>query len=442
MIAYFRSHFQSLISFGIRAISVVASFAVAYYIGHNFGPLASGQYALVAQTGIFMSTVAVGGMDLSAVRYFSAAVEFKVPLARRSLYRALGYSLGAGFVIVAFLAVTHRWILGLLFHSHMPEHAVVLLSAILICRTGTRLTAAVLRSQGRHLVGNTVDVLAIPTIVAILLAVDLLHGLQEVLYATVGAGLAVALFGLWRSLMLTRSTEKALDVPFGALLRTSLPLWLTTIAMNIADWYCLATAAAALGVYEAGLFRIAFQIGTALSFSAMGLYNVFTSQISAAIAVEDYQRVARLARSATRLCTVLLLPLVAVLFVGGELLLGLIGPEFKAATDLLRVLLVGQLVYVSTGPAGLVLAMSGHERLNLAISSSVTAGLLIVAPIAAHLYGLYGLAMASACVPIVGNLANVFFVYRTNRINVITGRWLGQRAADGAGTISGGELKV
>ena len=424
---YVRLHYQSLLSIAIRALSVLAGFAITYYIGHNFGPLANGQYALIAQTAMFLSIVAVGGMDLAVIRHFSATIAFKIPLSRRSLRRALGYSLGAAAIIVAFLAITHTFILQMLFRSHMPRHGVMILATLLAVRTVTRLTAAVLRSQDRHLIAQTVEVLSIPGWVTLLLAVGAIASLQGVLYATAAVGLLTAIFAVARSFAFTSGAKDALDVPFRSLFRTSLPLWLTAIAINIADWYSLATAAAALGVYEAGLFRVAFQIGTALSFSAMGLHNVFTARISAAVAVGDIDRVARLARSVTRLSIGLLLPIVVLLFLGGHTLLGLIGPEFKAAAPLLDIFLTGQILYVVTGPAGLILAMTGHERLNLAISASVTAGLLVLAPIAASLFGLFGLAIMTASVPVLGNIANVISVYRLEKISILRGRYFGNR---------------
>ena len=425
VLAYVKLHFQSLLSIAIRAASVLAGFVITYYIGHNFGPLANGQYALIAQTAMFLSIVAVGGMDLAVVRYFSATVAFKVPLGRLSLLRALAYSLGAAAVIVAFLGVTHSFILQMLFRTYMPPHGVMILATLLGVRTATRLTAAVLRSQGRHLVAQTVEVLSIPGWVALLLVLRVIESLQEVLYATAAVGLLTAAFAVLRSFYFTSSSRDALDVPLRSLFRTSLPLWLTAIALNIADWYSLATAAATLGVYDAGLYRVAFQIGTALSFSAMGMHNVFTAQISAAVAVHDIDRVAKLARSVTRLSIGLLLPVVVLLFAGADTLLGFIGPEFRAAAPLLEIFVASQLIYLSTGPAGLILAMTGHERLNLAISSSVTGGLLVLAPLAANFYGLFGLAVLTACVPVCGNLANVIAVWRLEKINILTGRYFG-----------------
>ena len=148
VLAYIKLHFQSLVSIAIRAASVVLGFLITYYIGHNFGPLANGQYALLTQTALFLSILAVGGMDLSVVRHFSATVAFKVPLARLSLLRALLYSLGAASLIVALLGVTHSFILQMMFKTHMPVHGVMILAAMLAVRTTTRVTAAVLRSQG------------------------------------------------------------------------------------------------------------------------------------------------------------------------------------------------------------------------------------------------------------------------------------------------------
>ena len=327
MLGYLRSNLQSLVSIGVRGASVLAGFVVTYYIGHAFGPLANGQYALIAQTGMFLSIVAVGGMDLAIVRYFSATQEHGIPLGRQSLFRAVGYSLGVGLLIVVGLAVTNGWILATLFHGRPPDHGVVILACVVMTRTATRVTGAVLRSQNRHLLGQIVEVLAIPLCVAALLGIHAISSLQQVLYATALAGLVTGAFGIIRSFAATSTSPNALDVPFAALFRTSLPLWLTVIAMNVADWWNLATAATALGVYEAGLFRVAFQIGTALSFSATGINNVFTARISAAIAVGDLPRIAKLSRSATRLSAVVLMPVVVVLFVGGDRLLGLIGPR-------------------------------------------------------------------------------------------------------------------
>ena len=249
-----RYHLASLLSIGIRGLSVVAGFLITYYIGHSYGPVANGQYALIAQTAMFLSIVAVGGMDLAVVRQFSATIAYRIPLARRSLLRALAYSLGAGLLIVLFIIALGPRNIGLLFNGKMPDRAIVIICIVLMARTTTRLTAAVLRSQEDHVIAQTIEVLVIPGTVAVLLALHLITGLNEVLYATAAVGVVAAIYGVWKSFQHTGPQEGSLDVPLRSMLRTSLPLWANTIALNIVDWYSLATAATALGVYEAGLF--------------------------------------------------------------------------------------------------------------------------------------------------------------------------------------------
>ncbi len=421
---YLGAHFQSLASISIRGLSVLAGFAISFLIGNLYGPVASGQYALITQTGIFLSIIAVGGMDLAVVRRFSATMVRKVPLSRAAVLKVLAYCLiAAAVIVIALGAAGMPYFVGL-FGKHYPQDAVILLCLVMLARSMTRLTAAILRSQNVHIMAQTIEVLVIPTSVALLMAGGVLATLGEVLWATALIGVAAGLFGVLRSFGFTRGGSDTVDVQLRDLFRTSLPLWLTGIALNIADWYGLATAASVLGVYEAGLFRIAFQIAGALTFVAMGLYNVFAARISAAIETGDIYWVSRLSRSATRLGILVTLVPVVLLGVFARNLLAFIGPEFVAAAPLLQIMLVGQFIYVATGPAGLVLAMMGHERLNFLIAASVTGALLIAAPIAAHLFGLTGLAVTMALVPIIGNIANLLTVRRLERINIITGSYV------------------
>lgn len=422
---YLRAHFHSLASLAIRALSVLAGFLITFFLGHEMGPLANGQYALIAQTAMFLSIVAVGGMDLAVVRHFSATVAHQIPLSRRSLGCVLAYSMGAGLLIVAILAVGGSPLLSFLFGKDLPRNALLILCVLLLARTCTRLMGAVLRSQDSHIRGQSVEVLIIPGVVSLMLVFGLARTLHDVLWATAALGVFAAGYGIFSSLKFTSSAPDALDVPLRPMFQTSLPLWATAISLNIADWYSLATAATRLSVYDAGLFRVAFQIGGALTFVAMGMYNVFTARISAALATGDIARVARLSRSATRLSAVCIGPVVVVLLLFAEPLLGLISPEFERAAPLLRIIVVGQALNVLTGPAGLVLAMTGHERINFAVSAAVTGALLIVLPVAAHFHGLFGIAAIVAFVPVVGNLANLFFVWKLEHINVVTGRFSG-----------------
>lgn len=421
MIALLRAHFASLASIFIRGLSVLAGFWITFYIGHHLGPAANGQYALVTQTGMFLSVVAVGGMDLAIVRFFSAAVAHGVPLHLRALWRVLALNGVTTFVLLAILWVGGTPLVRTLFGDELPEHAILFLGLILIARMLTRVSSAVLRSQQSYLLGQTVEVLFIPTCVGLLLAVGLISTLPSILSWTAAFGLIAGLIGLAWCHRWTSTQGDALNVSTREMMRAALPLWGTVITLNIADWYSLATAATTLSIYDAGLFRVAFQIGGALSFVAMGLYSVFTARISSTIATGDMEKVAQLTRSATRLATALVLPPMILIFLFAEQLLGLIAPQFAQAAAVLRIITACQALYVITGPAGLTLAMTGHERINLLISVGGTSLLLVLAPLAAYAFGLEGLAVAVGMTLLLNNLASLVALRKLEGINIMRG---------------------
>ena len=115
------------------------------------------------------------------------------------------------------------------------------------------------------------------------------------------------------------------------------------------------------------------------------------------------------------------LPAAAVLVIAAEPILALFGPAFVPAANALRVFTIGQAVYAMTGPAGITLAMTGHERVNFAITVTGTMALFIMAPVGAYFGGLTGLS-AGLVIALVGrNIASLVAVDRLLGINVATG---------------------
>lgn len=77
-------HFSALAAMAMRGAGVVAAFVVTALIGRWYGPVANAQYALVTQTAMFLSVIAVGGADLAVTREFSRSVAEGNKLARRN----------------------------------------------------------------------------------------------------------------------------------------------------------------------------------------------------------------------------------------------------------------------------------------------------------------------------------------------------------------------
>jgi O-antigen/teichoic acid export membrane protein len=421
LIRWVRAHIHSLISLAVRAVAVLLGFVVTFLIGHNYGPEANGHYALITQSGMLLSVIAVGGIDMAVVRKLSEAVAKKIPVERATLLKLVAYSLGFAALLSTILALSSHWALPVLFKGEPPRDALLLIILILFARALTRLMSSILRSQKAYTWGQLVEALFIPLIVVVAILVAPHMTVDTILWVTAIGGLATGAVALISSLPYTASGGDTLHVPMADVLKVALPLWGVAIFLNISEWYSLASASAVLGVHEAGLYRVAIQVASALGIVTMGLFSVYSPQISAANAGSNKREVAALARSATRLSLLFSLPVALAIFIFAPEILNVIGPEFAEAAPVLRIVIVGQAVYTATGPSGLVLAMTGHEKINFWLTMSSTAALLVSAPLAAYFAGLVGISIAVAVVTIARNLGSFYAVWKKEGINVMTG---------------------
>ena len=422
-VAYVRRHIHSLISLTVRGLSVVAGFAVTLLIGRMFGPEANGHYAIVTQTAMFLSVVAVGGIDLAVTRTFSAAAARKIQIELLSFLKVVGYSAAfSAILMIGVLLGGHRLMM-LLFNGPAPRGTITVLILIMMARTLTRMLGAVLRSQRAYALGQSVEVLLIPTLVLVLVGAGFARDVEGILWMTAWVGVGVGVVAFLSSLRYTSTSADALHVPMRQVLKIAAPLWGVAIFLNVSEWYGLATTSAILGVHDAGLYRVAAQVAGALNIITLGLFSVYSPQFGAAASERDMAKVARLAGTASRLAITFSLPAAIVIFVLAGPLLQLLGEEFLRAEGILRIAVVGQAIFTITGPSGLVLAMTGNERSNLLVTIVSTGTLLAAAPIAAHFGGLTGIVLCMSLLMIGRNLASMWFVRRRTGINVLTGGW-------------------
>jgi O-antigen/teichoic acid export membrane protein len=397
-------HATAIIALAVRAAAVLAGFAVTFLIGNQLGAAANGQFALVSQTAAFLAVVGLLGLDVSVVRHFAKAAATKARIALAAFWQVTGLGLGLMVVIAAVLWLGGDFIWSALFGDAVPRAMLLVLCILLVGRGGTQLLGGLLRSQHRFTLGQIIAALTIPATTAIALISGAATSVEDALWAAAFGGLGSILIG---AIVMQRHVGRgpeALTIPLRPVLASSLPLWGVGIALNIGEWYGLTVAAQMLGAEDAGLYRVAVQIAATLQIISIALFSIYSAKISTAFHAGDTRQVALLARSAVRVSTAASLPLVIALVVGSEFLLGQIGTEFLPALPLVFILIAGQLAQTLTGPCGLVLAMSGNERTNLAITVSSTVLLLLSVPVAAYFAGLAGIA---ACISVLMLLRNI-----------------------------------
>lgn len=411
-----------LTALAIRAGSVLAGFAVTFLIGQRFGPAGNGQFALVTQTAIFFAVVGLLGLDISVVRHFAKAVVNRKRLQLATLLQVTGLGLGLMIAISLALWLGGDWAWARLFGDTVPREMLLVLCVLVIGRGGASLFGGMLRSQHRFALGQLIASFTIPLTTVLALVTGLATSLNGILWATAWGGLGSMLIGALAMSRHVGQGAQSLAVPLRPVLSSALPLWGVGMAMHVGDWYGLAVAAQMLGAADAGLYRVAVQLATTIQIISVALFSVYSAKISTAFHGGDMRQVAMLARSAVRMSTAASLPLVLALIIGSEFVLGQIGPEFTPALPIVFILIAGQVAQTVTGPCGLVLAMSGHERINLAITLASTALLLACVPAAAWLAGLPGIAVCVSVLMLLRNLAAYVIVRRRLGISIWAGR--------------------
>ncbi len=416
-----RSALSALI---VRGLGICASFALTFIIARWFGPEASGTYALITQTAIFLAVVAVGGLDLAIVREFSRGVASALPIARSSILGVLGQTLALAGLIGGIIFAIEPIAVPRLLGEHVIANAAVILALLIVIRAEMRIIAAILRSQGLFSTSQAIDLFLLPVLtIALLVAWQPEQmGVNAILVATVLAGLLVIGGGFVLVLKLGRSGSEALRIPQRGLFISALPMWGMAISQNIADWYSLVTLSHGAGIAEAGIYRVCWQIAAMLPMVAISLQGTFTAQIATALHSRDMAAVARLSRTATNLSLLVFGPIAVLIFIFAEPVLTAFGEEFTSGYNTLRVLLAGQFVLAGFGIAGQTLIMAGHARLNLVINIATTAVILGAAPIAAKAYGGLGVAMLLAAVSALKASVYFFALLKLEGFNAFTGK--------------------
>ncbi|MGB0465959.1 MAG: lipopolysaccharide biosynthesis protein [Pontibacterium sp.] len=163
---------------------------------------------------------------------------------------------------------------------------------------------------------------------------------------------------------------------------------------------------------EVGVFSIAYKLIMITVNILMVLSGFFGPRFAKAYAAGDTADLKRALQQSRIGSLLLFLPVFALFIAVPDQVMGIFGEEYRSGSDLLIVMITGQLIYASTGLVGLFLAMTYRARLELKISFSI---LVIMAALIAglgSLYGITGVAWGFALGLALKNLVSLYFTQR------------------------------
>jgi O-antigen/teichoic acid export membrane protein len=157
---------------------------------------------------------------------------------------------------------------------------------------------------------------------------------------------------------------------------------------------------------DVGIYQVAMQASVVLAFGLEAVNMVAAPQFARLHGQRDIRRLQKMATSSARASLLLAgMGFLALAILAPALFEFLFGREFSAGYAALMILCVGQLVNVGMGSVGMLLAMTGHERVVTKGVAASAALNIVLSGILVPAYGMEGAALAATISLVVLNIA-------------------------------------
>lgn len=389
---------EMLIAFAMRFLTAGLSFLLNWMVARKFGPHGSGLYAIVMTTSTLFSTLAALGLDIVIVRTISVAkVEENLGRARKAIHSGLFVTLMisclVGLVFVIFAEpVSEFWVKG-------GEAApFVLITGLLIpLLAAMRLLGSALRALGKVAVSQAVQGPLGTGLAVVLLGTFMLTGitvstLDAAIFYTIGSLLCFVV----ASGFLYREIRHWPVGDHSPMLMSGLLVLGSQVTVFLVEWFATLMLTNSASTADAGIFRVCFQIGALFGLIMMAAESIMGPHFAKLLAKDDLAGVSRLARNVSLAMVLAGAPLMTLILVAPQFLLGLFGDEFRTGANALRIVAIGQMANIATGPVSSILLMARQEKwtLTFGIVGCLVAGLcsFLLIPI----WGVMGAAIAVA----------------------------------------------
>jgi O-antigen/teichoic acid export membrane protein len=189
-------------------------------------------------------------------------------------------------------------------------------------------------------------------------------------------------------------------------------LWVASTMSLMVQWSGVLIAGALVSSADVAYLTAAQRTAMLTSFVLMVVNMVVAPRYALLWNENKFNEIQRLAKWSTRGMVVLALPIVILMLVMPDFIMGLFGSEFVIAGNLLAIMAIGQFINVATGSVGFLLNMSGHERDFRKVTMFAGPLTIILSYFFIIQWGVLGAAIATAVGLSLQNIGALFMVHK------------------------------
>lgn len=406
---------DSISALSLRSAGALFGFAFSVLIARFLGASGTGVYFLCISVANVASVMGRLGMDQVLVRYTSAMHTSSPALIRNVHQRSIRTGLVASMLVTC-AAAAGAFALGAITRADLVRPLLVALLAV-VPLTLLNLEAEAIRGLGKVSLSMAIQGAGVPFLsLVVFLATEHMAprspttAVAAFTLATYAISIAAVLLRRKAVAHLPRRIAPPKDIrAFHRAARALLGVALMNLAMAWGPTLLLGMLSDNRSVGE---YAIAARIATLLNFVLLAANGALAPRFASLNASGDMQDLERLAQRSSLLVSIAVVPLVIVIILAPQPILGLFGSSFSNAVVPLVVLAVGEFANVLTGSVGNILMMTGHES-DLRRSMTLAALLnVILNVVLIPSFGSTGAAIATATGLATLNLGSLAFVWR------------------------------
>lgn len=366
-----------LLNLTSNVASQLALFSLTILVARRLGREPAGVYFQSFAFLSLLSLVSLSGFRSGLTRYVAVHLaNGDVPRMRGAIRLALAISVPVSFLLAAALFAAAPWLARSAFHDAELEAALrfvaAALPAVALQDCALSATQGFRTMKPFAFVGLLFEPFLRLALTSALLAADLdLHGVMLALTLSSWAGGIAA--AVWLNRLIGRAIRSSSDasgtevvVDAAPLLRYSAVAWVASLASTGLIWADTIILGVTVSSGEVGVYNAAARLVTLAVFVLNPINASFGPRIADLFERGQLELLRQTYTVATNWIVRLSLPAFAVLAaLPGSLLELFFGSKFAVGATVTVILVVGQMFNAATGPCGIVINMSGRNRLSL-----------------------------------------------------------------------------
>ena len=411
----------ALIAFALRSVGAVLVFVLNVLIGRLLGAEGAGLYFLALSVVTIGAVITKLGLDNALLRFIATGASSSdwnkvVGVFQLGMRMAACASLAAAALVFIFAP----WIAERLFDEVALTSTLRAMCFGIFTFAMMTLLAESLKGLKRIRDSMLVSSVLYPGIALIMIwPLARQFGASGAAAAYVlGTGLATLIgWIMWRT-NIDGVAAAAPRFERAILWRSCRPLWaMSIINRGALTWTPLLLLGFWGSTEEAGVFGAATRVAMLVALFSSSVNAVIAPKLAELYNQGEIETLGKLARRFSLLVTVAASPILLLMIVAGDWVMGLFGPDFIQGGTALAILAIGQVINTITGPVGYVLIMTGYERDSRNASALSLVLLLGCAIMLVPDQGLIGAATAGAAATIMGNVYKLLLAQR--RLNIL-----------------------